>query len=96
MKVDFKFQCPVCDGKVIEEVVTGVIQTSEVASLNSEGGDAFACDYGRTASSTDFCDGADSFRCKGCGYTLRHHGSGRKITTGSELLDWLVEHKMMK
>jgi hypothetical protein len=101
MRVDLNFKCPQCGETVLEEVLTDVVQSTVVESLESQGGDAFACNYGETDHSTDDCDGIYSFRCKGCGFTLCHdsretnHPGGDFITSEGELFDWLAVNGML-
>jgi transposase-like protein len=95
MKV--KFACPRqgCAGTVLEEVVTQVVQSTEVTRICPEGGESIRLDYGETDFNTDGCDGIDRFCCKHCGFTLVDD-EGEPITTEHGLMVWLHGRGMLE
>ena len=81
------FNCSVCGHNKLEEILTGVTQSTLVTNIDEEG----AVDYGDCS-----FDGGDevSFQCARCGDVIMGHNV--KISDGEDLLEWLKENEMIE
>lgn len=79
--MSYKFKCPNCEHKVIEEIMSDVYQLSEIIDID-EYGDIL---YGEIETS----DGSvERYQCKNCG-TVLTDSKGKNITDKHSLAKYL-------
>ena len=80
-----KYKCKKCGCDKLEEVMTGVVQSSVIASI-----DDGILDYTNVSH-----DGGevDRYQCVECGNVIKD-GNGMTINTPEELIAWLKQNKM--
>jgi len=82
--MSIEFECPNCNGCVLEEVLSNVTLASEIHDIHNDG-QVF---YGKETTE----DGTiEHYQCSRCGYII-YDTAGECVSTPEELIKWLNEN----
>jgi hypothetical protein len=82
-----KFQCPNCQGKLLEEVVIDAVIGTQIIEISEDGDEI---NYGKPLYAEN--GHVDRYQCNTCGLILRRDEDGEPCALPIELFEWLTVH----